>query len=160
MKMRLTTAEEESRHVIFRDLSERAQALDETIVKVNALIATARQQLQTAVNAYNDALLPARDWSLGIAAEIDQELVRSPHDASEARAACLAWSEELTHADFEPIVCDFPDRVVLEIEDHPHLLLDLSSRATVKPEKNVPSAVGAGKSGKSGKVQGRDLHVV
>lgn len=132
MKVRLSTADEDARHAIFRKLSDRAQALDETLIKLNAMMASARQQLQTAVDAYNEALIPARDWAANVIDEIDREVAQDASADSAARASALAWREEYMNADFEPIDFDFPERLVLESEDHPHLLLDLSSRAPLE----------------------------
>ena len=134
MNLRLSPADEEARHAIFRKLSERAQALDETVIKLNALMASARHQLQTAVDAYNAALIPAGEWATDVVKEIDQKLSQDSCADSAARRSALAWREEYLNADFEPIDFDFPDRLVLESEDHAHLLLDLSSRA---PLENV-----------------------
>ena len=139
MKMRLSLEDEEARREIYKRLSEAAQRLDENVVKANALIEQARNYLERAVEDYNNALADADGWCGRIAAETKQEVSHASGRwlKSGARKNYDAWAQHFKDADFDLIHVDFPDGIMLDIEDHPQLLADLPSRPSVGVAKEV-----------------------
>lgn len=132
MKLLLSAHDQQRRRVYYTQLTEAAQALDEAIDKANNLITSARRHVESALVNYNNVLAEARDWAEEIANEVEQELALDPNCDARTRTACNVWMHYFRNADFEPVVCDFPEAVVLEIEDHPQVLIELPSRAVLE----------------------------
>ena len=133
MKMRLSLEDEEARRAIYKKLSASAQRLDENVVKANALIAQARSYIERAVEDHNKALADAGSWCAKITEQTQQEVSSASGRwlKSGARQNYEAWARHFKEANFERIHVDFPDGIVLDIEDHPQLLADLPSRPSV-----------------------------
>ena len=139
MKMRLSLEDEEARRAIYKRLTEAAQRLDENVVKANALIAQARSHLERAVEEYNNVLAEADGWCGKIAGDTAQEVSQASGRwlKSGARKNYEAWAQQFKDADFDLIHVDFPDGIMLDIEDHPQVLADLPSRPSVGVAKEV-----------------------